>query len=300
MSYKFIKKTVDLFKADGNFDEREFRGCSKTRIKSLEEFLPPLYPYIPEAYYEFLTFGGNGICDILYGTDFFFPQVYAMRRERKVHGLKKMGFFSKNFEYERWLGDELFLFYYHKGCFARFFHLNESDDPEVYYYEPGISNVSLVRQNQSFSQYLFSEVQHFLTRYNSRIKSIDEELHERIKHYRKGLLDILEQLDALPLYECTKFSQEAKTRYTEILRNTYRLLLGYRYFKLHDYECIFPVANYMNIPWCETSRSGVLLERMRELESEARDLTAYTCKLKNGTVSIRLCTTIHYKSMQYA
>ncbi len=278
MEYKFIKDSVDLLKAVDDFDEREFRGCSETQIESLEQLLPE-YLYLPESYYEFLRFGGQGICDMLNSTNFYFSQVYALRAERKPQILKDMGFFSENFDYKSYLTDELFLFYYHQGYFARFFYLDAGSDPNIYYYEAGLPHEFLLTQEQSFSQYLYTEVASFVAQYQEKITNVDIELRNRVKRYRHGLLDMLDVLESLPASTGTKLTQDANRRYSEILRNTSRLIFDYPYYELYEYEYVFSPKNYSNSQEEEAGKSQELLEMMYGLEKEGKELISYVREL---------------------
>jgi hypothetical protein len=280
MEYKFIKDSVDLLKAVDDFDERDFRGCSDTQIESLEELLPE-YVYLPESYYEFLRFGGHGICDMLNGTNFYFSQVFGLRAERKPQILKDMGFFSENFDDKSYLTDELFLFYYHQGYFARFFYLDAGSDPNIFYYETGLPHDFLLTQEQSFSQYLYTEVASFVAQYQEEITNVDIELRNRVKRYRHGLLDMLDVLESLPASTGTKLTQDANRRYSEILRNTSRLLFNYPYYKLYEYEYVFSPKNYSNSQEEEAGKSQELLEMMYGLEKEGEGLISYVRELKS-------------------
>ena len=71
MEYKFIGDSVNLLRGVEDFDERAFSGCSEAQIEALEKLLPE-YFYLPESYYEFLKFGGNGIFTMLTSTNFYF------------------------------------------------------------------------------------------------------------------------------------------------------------------------------------------------------------------------------------
>jgi hypothetical protein len=208
MEYKFIRDSVDILTGADDFDEREFRGCSEAQIEALEKLLPE-YFYLPESYYEFLKFGGNGISNMLSNTDFYFSQIYALRAERKPQILKDTGFFSENFDCKSYLTDELFLFYYHQGYFARFFYLDAGSDPNIYYYESGLPHEFLLTQQQSFSQYLYTEVASFVAQYQEEITKVDIELRNRVKRYRHGLLDMLDVLESLPASTGTKLTHDA-------------------------------------------------------------------------------------------
>ena len=279
MEYKFIKDSVDLLKAVDDFNERDFRGCSETQIESLEELLPE-YVYLPESYCEFLRFGGHGICDMLNGTNFYFSQVYGLRAERKPQILKDMGFFTENFD-KSYLTDELFLFYYHQGYFARFFYLDGGSDPSIFYYESGLPHDYLLTQEQSFSEYLYTEVASFVAQYQEKITKVDIELRNRVKRYRHGLLDMLDVLESLPASTGTKLTQDANREYSEILRNISRLIFNYRYYKLYGYEYVFSPKNYSNSQKEEAGKSQELLERMYGLEKEGEELISYVRELKS-------------------
>jgi len=251
MEYQFIKESVDLLKAVDDFDERDFRGCSETEIEALEKLLPE-YVYLPEAYEEFLKFGGHGICDMLRGTDFYFS----------------------------YLGEELFLFYYHQGYFARFFYLDGGSDPFIFYYEAGLPRDFLLTQEQSFSQYLYAEVENFVAHYQENIAKVDIELRNRVKRYRHGLVDMLDVLASLPASTGTKLTEDANREYSEILRNISRLIFNYRYYKLYGYEYVFSPKNYSTSQKEEAGISQELLERMYSLEREGEELISYVKKLK--------------------
>jgi hypothetical protein len=278
MEYKFIGDSVNLLRGVEDFDEREFRGCTEAQIEALEQLLPE-YSYLPESYYEFLKFGGNGICDMLSGTNFYFPKIYSLTVGKKLQELKETGFFSGKFDYDSYLRDNLFLFYYHQGYFARFFDINSIDDPNIYYYESGLPYDFLLTQQQSFSQYLYAEVASFITHYQESIVNVDIELRNRVKGYRHGLLNMLDALEATPVSTGTKLAQDAKQRYDQIFRNTYRLLFCYRFYHMYESDYVFSPKHYSQSPEIRGNELDKLLENMYELEKEGKSLVLYVMKL---------------------
>ena len=279
MKYKFIRDTVELLTKVNEFDEREFRGCTESQIEALEYLLPE-YLYLPESYYEFLKFGGNGICNMLSGTDFYFSQIYALVAERKPQNLQYMRFFSENFNFKFYLRDNLFLFYYHQGYFARFFYLDTGSDPIIYYYESGLPYDFLLTQEQSFSQYLYTEVASFITQYQESIVNVDIELRNRGKLYRNKILDTLDAIESIPAATGTKLTQDAKWRYTEIIRNTYQLLFNYRFYTLYEHDYVFSPNNYSQPTEMSTDDLQELVGMMYELEKEGKELLFYVNELK--------------------
>ncbi|HZF97814.1 MAG TPA: SMI1/KNR4 family protein [Pseudoxanthomonas sp.] len=202
MEYIFIKDIVDLLNTVDDFYRRDFRECSETEIETLEKLLPE-YVYLPESYEEFLRFGGHGICDMLRGTDFYFSQIYALRKERTPQILKDMGFSPENFD-KSYLREELFIFYYRQGYFGRFFYLEGGSDPSIFYYESGLPHDFLITQEQSFSQYLYAEVENFVEQYRKNIAEVDTELRSRVKRYRHGLMNTLDVLASIPAHISAK------------------------------------------------------------------------------------------------
>jgi len=278
MEYKFIGDSVNLLRGVEDFDEREFRGCSKAQIEALQDLLPE-YFYLPDSYYEFLRFGGNGICDMLSGTDFYFPQIYSLTGGKKLQELKEASFFPESFNYNSYLTDDVFLFYYHQGYFIRLFYLLAGSDPNVFYYEAGLSEEFLLSQQQSFSQYLYTEVSHFIAQYQDRVSAVDEELKSRVKKYRCGLLDVLDLLDAIPGLQDMSLAQNARKRYSEILFNTYSIF-SYGYRQVYESSYVFSPKNYINHQERENNNLQELIEMMYNLEKEGKQLVSYVRELK--------------------
>ena len=94
---------------------------------------------LPLAYEEFLEFGGHGIVDLLQTSNFYYNDVCAHRKQKKVEELYKQGdFFHPEFNHKLNINSRLFLSYYHQGYFIRVFYLTYFDEnPEILYYETG-------------------------------------------------------------------------------------------------------------------------------------------------------------------
>lgn len=280
MEYQFIKDSVNLLKEIDDFDERDFRGCTEEQIERLEQLLPE-YTYIPESYYEYLIFGGNGICNMLNGTDFYFPQIYTLRAEQKIIHLKDTNFFAPHFDVESDLTDQLFLFYFHQGYFARFFYLDAGDDPNIYYYEAGLKYKFILTQEQTFSEYLYSEVSNFIAQYQEIIATIDIGLRNRVKNYRQGILGILDRLENFPDTVDREFVEKAVKNYLAILRKTYSLLFEYRFYTVYQYEYVFSPTINLSYVESEAQKVQELTKTISELEDEGKELISYIKELKS-------------------
>lgn len=278
MEYQFIQNSVDLLKNVDDFDEREFRGCSESQIEALEELLPE-YSYLPESYYEFLKFGGNGICNMLKGTNFYFPQIYNLRKGGKIQNLKNEQFFSENFDYASHLTDDLFLLYFHQGYFARFFYLDAGSDPSIYYYEAGQPYHFLLSQEQSFSEYFYTEVSAFVARYQEKIPTVDMELLNRVKSYRHGILNLLERLEFLSASEDKNLFDDFEMRYIDILEQSYSIF-DYAYFEIYEYSYVFSQKGNFNSSKWQGHKLQELVKMMSELEKEGKELVSYVRALK--------------------
>ncbi len=279
MEYELIKDSVNLLKEIDDFDERDFRGCSEEQIERLEQLLPE-YTYLPESYCEFLRFGGNGICNMLSGTEFYFPQIYSLTTEQKIRNLKDTNFFAPDFDFEYQLMDSLFLFYFHQGYFGRFFHLNLGEDPDIYYYEAGLKNTFLLTQEQTFSEYLYAEVSNFVAQYKEIIVTIDIGLRNRVKNYRQGILGILDRLENLTDHVDQEFVDQAVKNYLAILRKTYSLLFEYKYYTVYQYEYVFSPTTNPSYLESEAEIVQEITKTISELGKQGKDLISYVKELK--------------------
>ena len=138
----------------------------------------------------------------------------------------------------------------------------------------------MLTQEQTFSQYLYTEVSNFVNQYQENVTNVDISLRNRVKHYRHEILALLEALESVPDSTGTKLTQDANRRYAEILRNTYHLIFNYSYYELYEYEYVFSPKNYSNPQKGETAKSKQLMEMMFNLEKEGKQLVSYVRELK--------------------
>ena len=73
--YNYIQQAVDCITNLDDFHPKEIIGCTEDEINNLEKLLGEHY-YIPEAYVEFLEWGGHGIVEMLSRANFYYSKIY--------------------------------------------------------------------------------------------------------------------------------------------------------------------------------------------------------------------------------
>jgi len=117
-------------------------GCTEKEIAKIEHSLNIV---LPQAYKEFLAFMGKKAGQFLSGSSAFYNEISDMQ-----DGAKELLVFNQFKE----LPDGAFVFFMHQGYQFAFFLLEESDDPQVYYYYEGRTQNDFERTGDSFTDFL--------------------------------------------------------------------------------------------------------------------------------------------------
>jgi hypothetical protein len=214
MKYNYIQAAVDVLTNIDDFDPREFRGCSHDEVRKLEELIfkddkhywdtvnsaesyPELKKYVKflsDAYDEFLYFGGNGICGMLQGSNFYYNSVYFMQQTNLFQELKDQGnFFAENFDFST-IKDQMIIFC-HQGYFIRSIDISDSYNPAVFYYQAGMQYDRLSYQKIDFSEFLLEESLRYKELYQQTVLQADKGLQQRVKSYKTKVFDMIDLLE---------------------------------------------------------------------------------------------------------
>jgi hypothetical protein len=186
MSYEYIQDAVNCINRIRCIDKREIKGCDFEEIETLRGLFDP-HP-LPLAYEEFLAFGGHRIVDLLRTSNFYYHDVCALWKQKKVDKLYEQGdFFHSEFNYKLNISNRLFLCYYHQGYFIRAFNLTYFDEnPEMLSYEAGSIYTSFVSSNMTFSEYLLVEFQQYEQALNELFNRLAPSLQSKFVSYKKS------------------------------------------------------------------------------------------------------------------
>lgn len=133
---------------------RNLVACTKKQVLSLEK---QVYLSLPEAYKEFLLWGGIEAGGFLEGSDYFYDNTLYKLRESAENLLKEEDFpFS--------LPKDAFVFNMHQGYIFWFFKTSEGNDPSVYGYTQGdppvlYSPVPFKKNSPNFSEFLIQTLE---------------------------------------------------------------------------------------------------------------------------------------------
>ena len=114
------------------------RPCTTSEIDRLEVWI---HGSLPEAYKEFLRWGGHDDAGLFQGSERFYRYLIPMQ-EWAVDLLKENAFPEP-------LPPDTFVFFMHQGYQFAFFCLSEGDDPPVYYYLEGQPTIERVKEHYS-------------------------------------------------------------------------------------------------------------------------------------------------------
>jgi hypothetical protein len=124
------------------YDGEPIRGCTPDEIEALKNYQG--VDYIPEIYYQFLLELGRGAGKLFRGSDYSYKYLPHLREDAKI-------LFSEH-KPPLLLPDDAFVFFGHQGYIYYYFHTgNREDDPAVYSYQEGDSQV--IRISDSLSQF---------------------------------------------------------------------------------------------------------------------------------------------------
>lgn len=269
MEYQYLKEAIEIIKSIDDFDPREFRGCSEEEIDALNDIFSIEYT-IPDAYEEFLCFGGHGIANMLRGTRFYYNDVYQMNKGKMLMYFYEQGhFFPKDFDLKFGINDQTLVFYNHQDYFIRAFYLGAVSDTDVYYYKAGMPHNCLVYQEQVFADYFLAECLKFKEEYHKLILSEDKGLQTRVRSYRKNILDTLDILQPTENQTLTKEHKLLLTSYNAINNRLYDLF-NYQFITIHE-------GNYImdKVDWTFSTDLVHINHQIEQTKEEGEELIAY-------------------------
>lgn len=123
--------------------------CTLQEVEELEQWLGHR---LPKAYREFLLWMGHSGGGVLAGTNCFYEDLKRIQTSAKE-------LLEEN-HYSGELPKDAFVFYMHQGYQFNFFHLEEGDDPPVYFYvEENPTRIFFEKIYQKFSIFVLTEVE---------------------------------------------------------------------------------------------------------------------------------------------
>jgi len=145
----YLEKAKDRQKDLFRVGYRRPVPCSLQEVEELEQWVGHR---LPEAYREFLSWMGHSGGGVLAGTDCFYRDM-----KRIQAGAKEL--LEEN-QYSGELPRDAFVFCMHQGYQFIFFHLEDGDDPPVYYYvEENPPRTFFEQIYQRFSIFVLTEVE---------------------------------------------------------------------------------------------------------------------------------------------
>ena len=121
-------------------------GCSTTQVAKIETFYTVK---LPLTYVEFLLAMGRSADKFMLGSSAFYDEIFDLR----AWGIELL--LENNFKE---LPADTFVFWMHQGYQFAFFHLNEEDDPPVYFYYEGRTKNEFELIENSFTGFLESQI----------------------------------------------------------------------------------------------------------------------------------------------
>ncbi len=123
--------------------------CTLHEVEELEQWIGHR---LPEAYREFLLWMGRSGGGVLAGTNCFYEDLKRIQTSARE-------LLEEN-HYSGGLPKDAFVFYMHQGYQFNFFHLEEGDDPPVYFYiEEDPPRTFFEQIYQKFSMFVLTEVE---------------------------------------------------------------------------------------------------------------------------------------------
>ena len=128
--------------------EDELIGCTQQEVKDIEKAIGH---QLPVSYQNFLILMGKNAGQFLRGSDCFYPDILDLNT-----GAKEI--LSEN-DFPETLPDDAFVFFIHQGYQFSFFRLGEGNDPPIYYFTEGESNLSFMKSHEKFTNFLTTEIE---------------------------------------------------------------------------------------------------------------------------------------------
>lgn len=126
--------------------ECKLKGCSVQEIAAIEKHYKVR---LPSSYVEFLQNMGISAGEFLKGSSMFYDEIFDLR-EGAIELLADNDF--------KQLPDDTFVFFMHQGYQLAFFYLTDGDDPPVYYYYEGRNEGDFEKKEESFTNFLESQL----------------------------------------------------------------------------------------------------------------------------------------------
>jgi hypothetical protein len=215
MHYQYLESVIQTFRAGGLVDPRETFGCTEEEIAYLEA-IHPFQTKLPEAFREFLQYGGKNIGDLRVAAGFYYDFIINSTRNLNNTFLRE-GYRWRTID-EKFPEDGL-IFMNNQGYEFLFIRLNEGANPPVYHALEG--NTKFQISSDQFSQYMLELAQNYKALHNN----LSENVYDEVLNLKTTVLDIIDSLDVLKNFEgVPRFID----RYQDILKLIYDLQKSYR------------------------------------------------------------------------
>lgn len=213
--YKYLNSTIQAFREGGLIDPREVIGCTEEEIVYLEG-IHPCTAKLPEAFREFLQYGGHKIGNLRVALGFYYDFIIRSTQMLNFRLLR---------EGERWRTiEEQFpqdglIFMNNQGYEFLFIRLKEDADPPVYHALEGNNTFNI--SSTKFSLYMLELANNYKFLHNN----LPENILNEVFNLKKIVLDIIDSLNTLKNIEgVPRFI----SRYQDILQLIYDFQKSYR------------------------------------------------------------------------
>lgn len=139
----------DLYLGDKLSLSTELIPCTEEEILFLEN---RLQLSLPDAYKEFLLWGGRWARGFMYGSSFFFKDDFIDIQEVAVELLEDNQFPES-------LPADAFVFFMHQGYYFMFFRTSEGNNPPIYGYEDGQILLIFKNEYSTYTDFLTDQLE---------------------------------------------------------------------------------------------------------------------------------------------
>lgn len=154
MKNQHIERAIRAFEEVLHHAEEELLPCTLEEVSALQAMLPNSY-HLPEAYREFLLYGGKKLGKVFNNVDFS----YQMARILVQSSYEDITLMLRAWDPAAVLPPNVFVFTEHLGSSFSFFHLTAGDDPPVYFWQEGEGGLEVAEKEQdTFSEFLYEAI----------------------------------------------------------------------------------------------------------------------------------------------